>query len=83
MFKKLKYDSLRIKTDMFLIFFNNNGIKTKNKMSSSLTLKKEKNNFFHWIINLFNVKRINNKVSKKCDISEEELLEFEKWCSLQ
>ena len=52
-------------------------------MSSSLTLKKEKNNFFHWISNLFNVKRINNKVTKKFDISEEELLEFEKWCSLQ
>ena len=52
-------------------------------MSSSLTLKKEKNNFFHWISNLFNFKRFNNKVSKKCDISEEELLEFEKWCNLQ
>ena len=52
-------------------------------MSSSLSFKKEKNNFFHWISNLFKVKNIKNKGYKKYDISEEELLEFEKWCSLQ
>ena len=52
-------------------------------MSSSLTFKKEKNNFSHWISNLFNSKKLINKVSKKYDISEEELLEFEKWCGLQ
>ena len=52
-------------------------------MSSSLTFKKEKNNFFYWISNLFKSKKLKNKVSNKYDISEEELLEFEKWCSLQ
>ena len=52
-------------------------------MSSSLTFKKEKNNFFQWISNLFKSKKLKNKVSNNYDISEEELLEFEKWCSLQ
>ena len=52
-------------------------------MSSSLTFKKEKNKFFLWISDLFKSKKLKNKVSNKYDISEEELLEFEKWCSLQ
>lgn len=52
-------------------------------MSSSLTFKKEKFKFFNWIINLFQSKKITNKVSKIDTVSEEELLEFEKWCSLQ
>ena len=52
-------------------------------MSSSLTFKKEKNNFFHWISYLFKSKKLKNKVPNNFDISEEELLEFEKWCSLQ
>ena len=52
-------------------------------MVSSLTLKKEKKFFFFWISNLLNKKKIKNKSYKKYDISEEELLEFEKWCILQ
>jgi hypothetical protein len=68
---------------MFTNIFNNNNIKAKNKMASSLTLKKEKKNFFYWITNFLNKKKIKNKSYKKYDISEEELLEFEKWCSLQ
>tara|TARA_B100000212_G_scaffold238414_1_gene181469 strand:- start:285 stop:443 length:159 start_codon:yes stop_codon:yes gene_type:complete len=52
-------------------------------MSSSLTFKKEKNNLFRWISNFFNIKYTTKKVAKNYEISEEELLEFEKWCTLQ
>ncbi len=52
-------------------------------MTSTLTFKKEKNNLFNWITKLINSKNVTKKISQNHEISDEELLEFEKWCSLQ
>ena len=52
-------------------------------MSSSLTFKKEKNNFLQRISNLFSSNFISKNVYKKYDVSAEEIIEFEKWCALQ
>ena len=51
-------------------------------MTSSLRIKTKKN-LFNLISNFLEGKIITKKNSYHSDISEEELSEFEKWCSLQ
>ncbi len=52
-------------------------------MTSSLRIKTKKNNLFNLISKFLEGKIITKKNSYHSDISEEELSEFEKWCSLQ
>ena len=50
-------------------------------MTSSLRIKTKKNNLFNLISKFLEGKIITKKNSYHSDISEEELSEFEKWCS--
>jgi len=52
-------------------------------MTNSLTFKPKKNHLLYWIRKVFNNKTTTNKNPQIYTPSEEELLEFEKWCSLQ